>query len=167
MGSPELCERVVPGGRRDIVAIGAQPPERGTGVGLQRPLQCRRTPGAMAGTYHGVRAILSRVWRRRAHGGGTMATADLVLEGGGVKGIGLVGAISVLEEHGYEFHRVAGTSAGAIVGALVASQIAAPDLQKIMWAVDYNKFQDASIFGRLGPLGKGIEILFHDGIYQG
>jgi len=29
-----------------------------------------------------------------------MATADLVLEGGGVKGIGLVGAISVLEERG-------------------------------------------------------------------
>ena len=50
-----------------------------------------------------------------------MSTADLVLEGGGVKGIGLVGAISVLEEHGYAFHRVAGTSAGAIVGALVAA----------------------------------------------
>ena len=44
-----------------------------------------------------------------------MPDADLVLEGGGVKGIGLVGAISVLEEHGYVFHRVAGTSAGAIV----------------------------------------------------
>ena len=33
--------------------------------------------------------------------------ADLVLEGGSVKGIALVGAISVLEEHGYEFRRVA------------------------------------------------------------
>ena len=41
---------------------------------------------------------------------------NLVLEGGGVKGIGLVGAISVLEEHGFTFVRVAGTSAGAIVG---------------------------------------------------
>jgi NTE family protein len=96
-----------------------------------------------------------------------MESADLVLEGGGVKGIGLVGAISVLEEHGYEFHRIAGTSAGAIVGALVAAQIPAAELQKIMWAVDYNKFQDASLFGRLGPIGKGIEVLFHDGIYQG
>ncbi len=47
--------------------------------------------------------------------------ADLVLEGGSVKGIALVGAISVLEEHGYEFRRVAGTSAGAIVGSLVAA----------------------------------------------
>jgi NTE family protein len=96
-----------------------------------------------------------------------MATADLVLEGGGVKGIGLVGAISVLEEHGYEFHRIAGTSAGAIVGAMVAAQIPAGDLQTIMRQVDYNKFQDASFFGRLGPFGKSIEVLFRDGIYRG
>jgi len=46
-------------------------------------------------------------------------TVDLVLEGGGVKGIGLVGAISVLEERGFSFAHVAGTSAGAVVGALV------------------------------------------------
>jgi len=96
-----------------------------------------------------------------------MATADLVLEGGGVKGIGLVGAISVLEEHGYGFHRVAGTSAGAIVGALVAAQIPMVELQKIMWAVDYNKFQDGSLVTRLGILGKGIEVMFRDGIYRG
>ena len=49
--------------------------------------------------------------------------ADLVLEGGGVKGIALVGAISVLEERGYQFRRVAGTSAGAIVGALEAAML--------------------------------------------
>jgi predicted acylesterase/phospholipase RssA len=47
--------------------------------------------------------------------------ADLVLEGGGVKGIALVGAVAVLEEHGYEFNRIAGTSAGSIVGALLAA----------------------------------------------
>jgi predicted acylesterase/phospholipase RssA len=29
-----------------------------------------------------------------------MPQVDLVLEGGGVKGLGLVGAIAVLEEHG-------------------------------------------------------------------
>jgi NTE family protein len=96
-----------------------------------------------------------------------MDKADLVLEGGGVKGIGLAGAISVLEEHGYEFHRVAGTSAGAIVGALVAAGIPSAELQKIMWKVDYNKFQDAATFSRFGPIGKGIAILFHDGMYKG
>jgi NTE family protein len=39
---------------------------------------------------------------------------DLVCEGGGVKGIGLVGAFSVLEEHDFRPQNVAGTSAGAI-----------------------------------------------------
>ena len=38
--------------------------------------------------------------------------ADLVLEGGGVKGIALAGAVSVLEERGYQFHKIAGTSTG-------------------------------------------------------
>lgn len=41
--------------------------------------------------------------------------ADAVFEGGGVKGIGLVGAIAVAEERGYHWVNVAGTSAGAIV----------------------------------------------------
>lgn len=40
--------------------------------------------------------------------------ADLVLEGGGVKGIGLVGAYTTLAEAGFQIHRVAGTSAGAM-----------------------------------------------------
>jgi NTE family protein len=47
--------------------------------------------------------------------------ADLALEGGGVKGIGLAGAVLVLNEAGYSFARVAGTSAGAIAACLIAS----------------------------------------------
>ncbi len=55
-------------------------------------------------------------------GGGTPElVADLALEGGGVKGIGIVGAVSALAEAGYRFQRVAGTSAGAIAAALVAA----------------------------------------------
>jgi NTE family protein len=46
---------------------------------------------------------------------------DAVFEGGGVKGIGLVGALAVTEAQGYEFENVAGTSAGAIIAALVAA----------------------------------------------
>jgi NTE family protein len=44
--------------------------------------------------------------------------ADLVLAGGGVKGIGHAGAVAALRDAGYTFPRVAGTSAGSIVGAL-------------------------------------------------
>lgn len=44
----------------------------------------------------------------------------LVLSGGGVRGIAHIGAIKALEEYGVVTTTVAGTSAGAVVGALYA-----------------------------------------------
>ncbi len=46
---------------------------------------------------------------------------DGVFEGGGVRGIAHVGAICALAEKGYEWERVAGTSAGSIIAALLAA----------------------------------------------
>jgi NTE family protein len=93
--------------------------------------------------------------------------ADLVLEGGGVKGIGLVGAYLTLVEHGYQAHRVAGTSAGAVVGALIAADMP-PDLMlKTMREVDYGRFQDESFLDHLGKVGKGLSVLFEKGIFEG
>lgn len=93
--------------------------------------------------------------------------ADLVLEGGGVKGIALVGAVSVLEERGYRFHRVAGTSAGAIVGALVAAGVPSVELRAIMEELDYRRFRDGSWLTRLGPPGQLVALLTSSGIYRG
>jgi NTE family protein len=93
--------------------------------------------------------------------------ADLVLEGGGVKGIGLVGAISVLEERGYGFRRVAGTSAGAIVGALVAAGMRGQDLHDVMGTVDYRRFRDGDLLDHLGAFGKAASVLVDEGIYRG
>jgi len=99
---------------------------------------------------------------------GTEKKADLVLEGGGVKGIALVGAISVLEAAGYRFQRVAGTSAGAIVGSLVASGVPVAQLRTIMQETDFNQFKDASAVQRFtGPIGAGIDLLFKQGLYKG
>jgi NTE family protein len=95
-----------------------------------------------------------------------MAQADLVLEGGGVKGIALVGAISVLMERGYTFPRVAGTSAGSIVGALVAAGFSAEELTATVNAVDYAKFQDGRPWDDV-VAGKLADLLVHDGVYDG
>src|SRR5271168_2298947 len=92
---------------------------------------------------------------------------NLVLEGGGVKGIGLVGAISVLEEHGFSFVRVAGTSAGAIVGSLVAAGFTSTELHQLMVTLDYTKFRDASEWEKILEPAKGIDLWFHQGIYKG
>lgn len=93
--------------------------------------------------------------------------ADLVLEGGGVKGIALVGALAVLEERGYRFHRVAGTSAGAIVGSLVAAGMDAAGMQRIMSELDYRRFQDGGWLTRLGLPGQLLTLLATGGIHRG
>jgi len=97
--------------------------------------------------------------------------ADLVLEGGGVKGIGLVGAVDALGAAGYSFPRVAGSSAGAIVACLVAALQAAGEpvsrLADIVRSVDYHRFRDASRLGRVPLAGGALALLAHDGRYQG
>lgn len=93
--------------------------------------------------------------------------ADLVLEGGGVKGIGLVGAHAALTDAGYTFHRIAGTSAGAIVGALIAAGMEPEQLKTVMRTVDYGRFQDEGFIDHLGLVGKGVSVLFEKGIYEG
>ena len=94
-------------------------------------------------------------------------TADLVLEGGGVKGIALVGAYSVIEERGYTINRVAGTSAGSIVGALIAARMSAKELEAEMRTLDYSQFQDKGLLDKIPLVGKALSVLFEDGIYEG
>ncbi len=95
-----------------------------------------------------------------------MELSDLVLEGGGVKGAGLAGAVSVLGER-YRFHRVAGTSAGAIVASLVAAGLG-PRLESMLVDTDFAEFLDEGVAGRLlGGVGNGFDVLFHEGIHRG
>jgi NTE family protein len=94
-------------------------------------------------------------------------SADLVLEGGGVKGIGLVGAVAALAEAGYTFHRVSGTSAGAVMGSLVAAGLPAHRLKDVAMSLDYRKFRDAYPLERVPLLGSGLAMLSHDGLYKG
>lgn len=94
--------------------------------------------------------------------------ADLVLEGGGVKGIALAGAVSVLEERGYAFERVAGTSAGAIVGALLAAGVPGKELADLIKdGMDYRRFRDPTLLSRLGPAGMAASLVWSKGVYAG
>ncbi len=99
------------------------------------------------------------------------ARADLVCEGGGVRGIGLVGAVDALAAAGYRFPRVAGSSAGAIVASLLAAlQVAGEPLSRltdVMRGIDYRKFLDRSLIGRIPIIGGGLSLLVSDGVYRG
>ena len=101
--------------------------------------------------------------------------ADLVLEGGGVKGIGLTGAAATLARAGYSFPRVAGTSAGAVVGAfLVALQRAGEPIERledVARTLDYQRLRDRGAVGRAaGPLARvvdGFSLAFDGGVFEG
>lgn len=90
-----------------------------------------------------------------------------MLEGGGVKGIGLVGAVTVLADHGYRFRRIAGTSAGAIVGALLAADVPVARLAELVDEIDYAAFQDAGWLDRLPIIGKALSVVLENGVYEG
>lgn len=92
---------------------------------------------------------------------------DVVLEGGGVKGLGLVGALEVLHAAGYVPQRVAGTSAGAIVGSLLAAGMSVRRLVELMHSVDYRKFRDKSALSQFGWPGEGLSLIITKGIYRG
>ena len=106
------------------------------------------------------------------------ADADLVLEGGGVKGIAHMGAITTLEAHGYTFHRVAGASAGSIAAAFTAACMKAGrkviNIEPLLWpgrqsdSIDYTKVPG----GKLGVIGleqvrESLGILLQNGMFSG
>lgn len=92
---------------------------------------------------------------------------DLVFEGGGVKGIALVGALSVLQEHGFQAQRVAGTSAGAIVATLCAAGYSPPEIHDLITGQDFTRFTDPTMLDRIPFAGQALSILLDKGIYQG
>lgn len=99
-----------------------------------------------------------------------MADADLVLEGGGVKAPGIVGAITALVDrpNPYTFHRVAGTSAGAIVGAMLAAGITASDMAAMIDELDFTRLEDEpSVFKHFPVAGEAIGLLFNEGMFIG
>ena len=71
---------------------------------------------------------------------------DGVFEGGGVKGVALIGALKRMEDEGIGFGRVAGTSAGAITAALIAAGYKAEEIKDILWEKDFNDFANVKIF---------------------
>jgi NTE family protein len=98
--------------------------------------------------------------------------ADLVLSGGGVKGIGLVGAVVALMDAGYRAHRVSGTSAGSIIGAVVAAasrskQITGEQVKELALELDYSKFLDAGGPESVPLVGPACAALRGTGIYRG
>ena len=90
--------------------------------------------------------------------------ADLVLEGGGVKGVALVGALVELLPR-YRFQRVAGTSAGAVAAAFVAAGADADGVRAALDRLDYARVPDSWV--PVPGLSQAGGLLLREGAHPG
>jgi NTE family protein len=95
-----------------------------------------------------------------------MLRCDAVFQGGGVKGIGFAGAVSAIEKAGYEFMNLAGTSAGAIVAALLAVGYTGAEIEREIMKVDYTRFCEDTLLAGYGLLGKALSLALFLGVYK-
>ncbi|SFE25115.1 NTE family protein [Paenibacillus algorifonticola] len=92
--------------------------------------------------------------------------ADAVFEGGGVKGIAFVGAIEAMEAKGYTWNKLAGTSAGAIIAALLACNYTSSEIKQLMQSLDYLKLLGRTGMNNLPILNKTLPLMVKSGIYS-
>ncbi len=87
-----------------------------------------------------------------------MKKITLALGGGGTKGFAHIGVIRQLEKEGYEIAAVAGTSVGAIVGAMYCSGFSTIEMEGFSKSLDFSKLINRSTSS--SPSLVGIQGLF-------
>ncbi|MFB4159143.1 patatin-like phospholipase family protein [Geomicrobium sp. JSM 1781026] len=92
--------------------------------------------------------------------------ADAVFEGGGIRGIAFAGAISAMEEQGVEWVRLAGTSVGSVVAALLAAGYTSKEIRAMLETLDYEQLRGRTWVNRIPIIGTLYNLLFHLGIYK-
>ena len=92
---------------------------------------------------------------------------DGVFAGGGLKGFALVGAYQELEEKGYRFKRVAGTSAGAIIASFIAAGYSGKEIEQMMQEEDLQTLLDPRKTILPIPFMKWLLLYWRMGLYQG
>jgi NTE family protein len=91
--------------------------------------------------------------------------ADLVLEGGGVKGLGTAGAVMGLLDAGWTFARVAGTSVGALAAAFAAAGADSATFRDVLGRLDLRRIPDRRVPVPL--VSEGVSLLVRRGAYEG
>ncbi|MFC0269915.1 patatin-like phospholipase family protein [Metabacillus herbersteinensis] len=92
---------------------------------------------------------------------------DGVFSGGGIKGFALIGAYQAIEQRGYEFERLAGTSAGSILSAFIAAGYTSAEILKMMEDVNLKRLLDERPSFLPFKFMKWIAIYWRLGLYKG
>jgi NTE family protein len=88
-----------------------------------------------------------------------------VFEGGGVRGIALAGAAAATLDRGYRFHRAVGTSAGALVAALLMAGYDADELREEVAGLNWRRLLHPTPIATLPLLGKHLALMTHKGVH--
>lgn len=91
--------------------------------------------------------------------------ADLVLEGGGVKGLGTAGAVMGLLDAGWTFPRVAGTSVGAVAAAFAAAGADSTEFGDVLGRLDLRRIPDRRVPVPL--VSESVSLALGHGAYAG
>jgi len=91
---------------------------------------------------------------------------DLVCEGGGILGLSFLGAYQALTDAKFEIIRCAGTSAGSIISTLIIAGYTPQELNALIETTDFKQFLKKTKLSSTFLIGKGISLLFNDGMYN-
>lgn len=92
---------------------------------------------------------------------------DGVFAGGGVKAFAFVGAIEAAERKGLQFERIAGTSAGSIVGALLMAGYKSNEIKQLLDELNVAKLKDDRMSFLPFKVAKWVNLYFRMGLYKG
>lgn len=92
---------------------------------------------------------------------------DAVFSGGGVKAYAYLGVLESIQHHQLTLERVAGTSAGAIISALLAAKYSYQEIESIIQELDVRGFMDEPLLTKYLPFTKWGFLYFQMGLYKG
>ncbi|KXG11240.1 patatin-like phospholipase family protein [Anoxybacillus rupiensis] len=92
---------------------------------------------------------------------------DIVLSGGGVKGFALVGAYEAIEAKGLQLKRIAGTSAGSMIAALIAAGYTSQQMIELIDHLDLKQLLDKRKEVLPFSLMKWVFLYWKMGLYKG
>ncbi|WP_078413735.1 patatin-like phospholipase family protein [Priestia abyssalis] len=92
---------------------------------------------------------------------------DGVFSGGGIKGFALIGALQAIEEKGFVFRRLAGTSAGAIISAFIMAGYTSRDIFEMMNELELEHLLDERRTILPAGLTKWLCLYWRLGLYKG
>ncbi|MFD1360679.1 patatin-like phospholipase family protein [Lentibacillus salinarum] len=92
---------------------------------------------------------------------------DGVFSGGGMKAYAFLGALERISAHNHSFERVAGSSAGAIMAAFLASGYPIHEMDEVIQELDAEKLLDPPKWTTIIPFSKWLNLYFQLGLYKG